>query len=199
MTLNEETLREQIPSYLTQPQKEALAAGLREFERSSLIHNFSITQFPGDVLQGDGWSGFQLYEFESGKKRKVRGLIISNSCDIDPSNHRDAPITVTFVPLIKLSKLKEIWVASGVTDERLDRKFEDIRAQRITSFFHVPITGHLEEESVALLSDAHTMPLASFNGDTTSKKLFTLSQVAFYLFLFKLSVHYCRMHENIVR
>ena len=40
--------------------------------------------FKSDMLQGDGWRGFQLFMFDTGKRRSVQGLVISNSCDVDP-------------------------------------------------------------------------------------------------------------------
>ena len=56
--------------------------------------------------------------------------------------------------------------------------------------------GHLEEDYVVLLDDLHSIPLASHPGD---QKLFTLSMAGFYLFIFKLSVHFCRLHEHVDR
>ena len=199
MALTEETIRDQIPFYLTQPQKESLAVGLREFEKSSTINPFSISQYPDETLQGDGWSEFQIFNFDSGARCNIRGMVISNSCDIDPHNYRDSPSKITFIPLIQLGKLEKIWLDSGLNADRLNQKLIDIRAQRITDFFYIPQTGQLEAESVALLNDAHTMPLQAFIKNSQRKKLFTLSQVAFYLLIFKLSVHFCRMHENVIR
>ncbi len=199
MAITEETIRDQIPFYLTQPQKQSLAAGLREFEQSSTISSFSITQYADETLQGDGWSKFQIFNFDTGIRRNVKGMVISNSCDIDPGNRRDTPSKITFVPLIPLGKLEQLWLENGFRAERLSQKLNDIRAQRVTDFFYIPQTGQLEEESVAILHDAHTMPLDALLDTTQRKKLFTLSQVAFYLLLFKLSVHFCRMHENVSR
>jgi hypothetical protein len=199
MALTEETIRDQIPFYLTQPQKQSLAAGLREFEQSSTISPFSISQYAYETLQGDGWSKFQIFNFDTGVRRNVRGMVISNSCDIDPDNRRDLPSKITFVPLIQLGRLERMWLDSGLTAERLSQKLADIRAQRITDFFYIPQCGQLEEESVAILNDVHTMPLNAFLNSSQRQKLFTLSQVAFYLLLFKLSVHFCRMHENVSR
>lgn len=65
--------------------------------------------------------------------------------------------------------------------------------------FYLPKGGELEEDHVALIHDAHTLPLSSFQAQQSRRKLFTLSQVGFYIFLFKLSVHFCRFHEKIHR
>ena len=199
MAITQEAIRDQIPFYLTQPQKEALAAGLREFEQSSTINSFSISKYENETLQGDGWSKFQIFNFETGIRRNIKGMVISNSCDIDPANARDTPSNIIFVPLVPLSKLEQLWRESGLAVERLSQKLKDIRAQRVTDFFYVPQTGGLNEGHVAMLKDVHTMPLKALFDTSGREKLFTLSQVAFYLLLFKLSVHFCRMHENLPR
>ena len=72
-----------------------------------------------------------------------------------------------------------------------------IRAQGVTSIFYLPADDLLEEEHVALLDDLHSMPLEAHG--QAAEKLFTLSMAGFYLFVFKLSVHFCRLHENVDR
>ena len=48
-----------------------------------------------------------------------------------------------------------------------------------------------------LLDDLHSMPI-ELHGQA-AEKLFTLSMAGFYLFVLKLSVHFCRLHENVDR
>lgn len=52
---------------------------------------------------------------------------------------------------------------------------------------------------MALLDDLHTMNLKKFEDISERKKILTLSQIGFYIFLFKISVHFCRFHEAIER
>jgi hypothetical protein len=188
--------------YLTQPQKIALAAALDDFINGGNMKPFEIDAYADEVLQGDGWSGLKLYSFSSGETRNVRGLILSNSCDVDTANQRDTPARVTFVPIVSLSNLEKVWSNAGVDSNRIEQKIKAVRAQNITNMFYLPKLKHVEE-SVAMLEDAHSMPLEAFLSPAPTsngrKKLFTLSQFAFYLFMFKLSVHFCRMHENIQR
>jgi hypothetical protein len=54
------------------------------------------------------------------------------------------------------------------------------------------------EDHIALLDDLHTLPLGMFQ-KADRPKLFTLSQVGFYLFVVKLSIHFCRFSEGISR
>lgn len=90
-------------------------------------------------------------------------------------------------------------LSAGIKHESVDAKLNAIREQSVTSMFYVPKGAALEEDCIALLDDLHTVPLVRFNKSEDRKKLFTLGTVGFYLFLFKLSVHFCRFHENVQR
>ena len=41
--------------------------------------------------------------------------------------------------------------------------------------------------------------LTAFGQDIEKEKLYTLSQEGFWVFLIKLSIHFCRFHENVPR
>jgi hypothetical protein len=62
---------------------------------------------------------------------------------------------------------------------------------------YLPADGLLDEDHVALLDDLYSMPVAVHRQG--AEKLFTLSMAGFYLFVFKLSVHVCRLHEDVDR
>jgi hypothetical protein len=79
-----------------------------------------------------------------------------------------------------------------------DDKIAAIRKQHVTSLFYLPMGASLNEDHVALLDDLHTLPLRMFQ-NADRPKLFTLSQVGFYLFVVKLSIHFCRFSGDISR
>ncbi len=58
------------------------------------------------ILQGDGWREFQIFKFHTGERSSVRGLVISNSCDVDPDNQRDIPARIIFAPLAQTRGLR---------------------------------------------------------------------------------------------
>lgn len=191
-----EKLADQIPYYLTREAGEGI---LKELENYSDKTQIFLSKDIDGILQGDGWRGFTLYDHEAGTTRNVRALIISNSCDIDSNNKRDIPAKVTFVPLIKLSKIEKIFRATSKSEESVAQKIRDIKSQKSTSFFFVPSQGVLDEDYVAWLSDIHSMPMQSFIKTTEKQKIFSLNMTGFYLFLFKLSIHFCRFHEKVNR
>lgn len=189
-------LREQIPYYLT---KEAGEGILKELASYNCKTDIFLQREIEGILQGDGWRGFTLYDFQSSSTRSVRAIVISNSCDIDATNKREMPTQVTFVPLMKLSKVEEVFLNSGCSQQAVSQKIKDIRAQKVTSFFFIPGQGTLDDDYVAWLSNVHSMPMASFTATESKQRLFTLNMTGFYLFLFKLSIHFCRFHERVDR
>ena len=202
MAFDAERLQHQIPYYLAAEDRRVLieeleaisSGGTADYTLSDYNNSFTHT-----MLQGDGWSGFQFFRFDIGKLHSVRGLVLSNSCDVDPENKRDLPARVIFTPLVKLSIYERLLYNSKIPKERIEDKINSIKAQETTSIFYLPAGGPLEEDYVARFDEAQSMPLAARDKSNGSAKLFTLSNVGFYMLVFKLSVHFCRLQENINR
>ena len=197
MVINSETIESQIPYYLTREQKEGLVKALGDFRVNPA--NYYINRFPDEMLQGDGWRGLEIIRFDDGKRDYIKGIVLSNSCDIAPENKRDLPAKIVFAPIIKLSNYAGLLRGTNLLPKQIDSKLQAIREQRITTMFYLPTDGTLHDEHVALLDDLHTIPARAFGDIRTREKLFTLSMFGFYLFLFKLSVHFCRFHEEVAR
>jgi hypothetical protein len=199
MNFDAEALRRQIPYYLTaDPAQKVLLAELKSLSDGASKGYFipkGDDSYSVEMLQGDGWRGFQAFSFENGNLNPVRGIVLSNSCDV--TNPRVMPPKVTFAPIVKLSKVVERFEAFGLDKEQVDSRLQAIRAQGVTSIFYLPADDLLDEEHVALLDDLHSMPIDAHK--QAAEKLFTLSMAGFYLFVFKLSVHFCRLHENVDR
>lgn len=196
MVVSSESIQDHLPYYLTREQKDGLVKALASFPRPI---DYYINQYLTEMLQGDGWSGLEVIRFEDGARTRIKGIVLSNSCDIDPNNKRDFPARVVFAPIIKLNKYAELLLANGVSQGQIESRFQTIREQKVTSMFYLPKGFELDDEYVALLDDVHTIPARAFDLIEERKKLFTLSLVGFYLFLLKLSVHFCRFHEEVAR
>lgn len=194
MELSAETLQTQIPYYLTQAAKDNLVKALNQFPHIS----YYTSIYPNDVLQGDGWTGLGVISYETGERKVVKGILLSNSCDIDLTNKRDLPAKLIFAPIIKLTNYAKLLEKANVPHPNIENKIRAIREQDVTSLFYLPRQACLDDDYIALFDDIHNIPLSILN-TKEQKKLFTLSQVGFYLFIFKLSVHFCRFHENIDR
>ncbi|QHA83569.1 hypothetical protein E3Z27_18745 [Pseudomonas mediterranea] len=191
-----QSIKDQIPYYLTQ---EAAKGLLNELKNYSDKTDFYTSRYPGDFLQGDGWHGFTVFDFHTGAGRPVKAMVLSNSCDISTDNAREMPPKITFVPLIKFDKLQKLFEDAGKDPKAVQQKMLAIREQKNTSFFFLPAQSSLPEDYVAWLSDVHSMPSSIFIDNEKRSKFFTLNMTGFYLFLFKLSIHFCRFHENLDR
>ncbi len=199
MNFDTESLQKQIPYYLTEPDRKALLAELKGFASGNSVDFFLSRHhdaFKETTLQGDGWSGFEFFIFESGERRTVRGIILSNSCDIDPENTRELSTQMVFSPLVKLSVYKTMLIESGIDPKKVEAKITSIKAQKTTNIFYLPASGTLAEDFIVRLDVVQSMPTAAHK---EREKLFTLSMVGFYLLVFKLSVQFWRIQENVKR
>ena len=202
MNLDAETLIQQIPYYLTAEDQKILLKELTAISwggTAEYLLDADHDSFKELMLQGDGWRGFQLFLFETGDRRSVRGLVLSNSCDVDPENPREVPARVIFAPFVKLAAFKALLDESGIGAERVSDKISAIKAQKTSNIFYLPAGGVLQEEYVVRFDDAHNMPVAAHAKSAEREKLFTLGNTGFYMLVLKLSVHFCRLQEKVNR
>jgi hypothetical protein len=189
-----EQIQSHIPQYLTREQQEGLFRDLRDFENRS----YYTHRYPHDMLQGDGWTKIEIVRLEDGARDRVKGILLSNSCDIDSTNVRAFPPRIVFAPLVPLQSYAEL-LSKRLERRVVDDKMSAIRKQRISSLFFLPYSVGLDGEHIAILDDLHSIPLQRFQEEPDRVKMFTLSQMGFYVFLMKLSIHFCRFQEDIAR
>lgn len=195
MQITTESIQDQIPYYLTREDKGNLVKALNSFPRV----DYYLNRYSQDFLQGDGWTSLEVIRFEDGERKFVKGILLSNSCDIDIANKRDLPARIIFSPIIRLSRYKELLMSNIQDGNKIENKIAAIKEQKVTALFYLPKGVAMDDDYVAVLDDVHTIPLNRYIAQNSKQKLFTLSQVGFYLFLLKLSVHFCRFQENIER
>ena len=189
-------VEEFLPYYLTADQKQGLAKAFVGFTDKSHLYT---AKFADQFLQGDCCEGVPYYDYGAGKLADVKAILLSNSCDIDPENSRDFPVQITFVPLMSLAKYeKALGYVDGLSPAAITAKIQAIRGQQITSLIYFPAGTVLKEDCIAPLDRVASMPYQMVAAGKPAK-LFALNQLGHYLLSFKLSVHFCRLHEGIVR
>lgn len=184
-----------FPYYLSAERKRGLVQALKDVP----TRNYYATLTDPEPLQGDGWRKLQLFQFETGARDKVSGLLLTNSCDLAKDNSRLTFPNINFVPLVNFSGYLQLLLKCGKTEERVNQHAKDIREQKVSDLFYLPALAIDAPEFIAPLNNIHTMPITAFNESEDKARLFSLSDVGFYFFVFKLSVHFCRLHENIDR
>lgn len=200
MDISADSLQDQIPYYLTREQKDGLLKAIKDFPRNASYYlaGQSAEEYRETLLQGDGWTKLQVINFYTGEKAKIAGVVLSNTCDVSPDNQRDFPPNVVFAPLVPLAAYNEA-LNGKVDPDKVRQKIAAIKAQGVTSIFYLPAGSGLKEDYIVLLDDVHTVPAAAFTEEAERTKLFTLDQFGFYLFVFKLSIHWCRLQECLNR
>lgn len=188
-------IKNHLPYYLSSEGKDEILRALKDFPDN--INYYTILH-KEDFLQGDGWDSLDIVHIEKLQKKSIKGILLSNSCDISPENKRTTPPRVIFAPIISLAKYEEK-LRSHIDSAAITAKINSIKKQHVTSIFYLPKGGELSEDYIALLDDLHNVPLELLTKKETKKKYFTLSQVGFFMFLLKLSIHFCRFHENVLR
>ncbi len=193
-----DSIKEHIPPYLTLEQKQALASAFHRFPDAKEYYLSGL--YPDEMLQGDCWTNLKIFNFDTGAKKPVPGIILSNSCDISPDNKREIRPNVVFSPIIRLSKYTQLLEKCDLDAAQIKTKIEAIKKQAVTTIFYLPdAVGGLGDEYIVILDDVHTMPAAYLKIGSENTKNFTLSDLGFYMFIFKLSIHFCRLRENVIR
>jgi hypothetical protein len=190
-----EKVKLHLPPYLSPEKKEQLYQELKSFPEK---FSYYIFKDEPDVLQGDGWSGFEIISLETKEVKKIKAIVLSNTCDIDPNNKRVTPPKIIIAPLIALEKFIQVLENEQIPEIEIKEKVKAIKRQEITSIFYLPANEKLEKDHVVLLDDLYSQLFNSF-AQSDRKKLFTLSQSGFYLFLLKLSIHFCRFNDGVIR
>ena len=192
-----ETSEIHLPPYLFPNERKELFSELRRFpENRNYYLNPAIHT---DFLQGDCWKGFKLRDYRGGGLLDVKGIIISNSCDIDPANVTDKPRNVLFAPTIPMTKLAGM-LSNTKSMGDIENFISTVRKQEVTSIFYLPPYNDELNESIILLDNIYPMPSSAFcEAVGGEKKIAMLSQYGFYIFLVKLSIHFTRFQEGVHR
>jgi hypothetical protein len=128
-------------------------------------------------------------------------MVLSNTCDIDPANKRIFPSRIVYAPIFQLEKYRAMLMESAVaTAAVIDDYIDAIKQQIISSIFYLPKACGLSHESFVFMDRLNNFPAGQFDPrEIKQKKIFTLSNYGFYMFLAKLSIHFTRVRESVDR
>ena len=193
-------IRLYLPKYLSKEAEENLFTNLKDFpdNLNSRMYTNHLSEDQG-IYQGDGIDGLPFAYFPRAEFKYSKGMIITNTCDNDGSNARPYSNFLSYVPIVSLKD----WIDKDVSvssNERLRQLIKDIRGQQITKIFFLPKGGGLKEDSLAFFDAVSSCPIGNVPKEALRKKrLFRLGDYGFYCFLFKLSIHFSRMREQLTR
>lgn len=152
-----------------------------------------------EPCQGDGWEKVDFVDLAVLERRQIRVVIVSNTCDTAPENKRLVPINFSLCPLVRLSRFVNLLNEAGATEDRIESIVSAVKRQDVSNIFYFPKGADLDDEYIIRFDDLQTQHPSVFYGNPAKRRVFSLSQAAFWLFLVKLSNHLCRSGEGVRR
>lgn len=194
--------KDYLPKYLSEESTKKLLTSLNQFPEN--IDQRLFTNYLENeklIFQGDGVCELPYYDYLSGTKKDIKGIIMSNTCDIDLNNKRFQETNISFAPILSLKNYELIISKkSNKTPKQIKDRIKDIKSQKITNIFYLPKKHKDSEEYIVMFDRVTSIPNKTIDRNKLDKKrIFTLSDYGFYLFIFKLSVHFNRFQDKVER
>lgn len=192
-----------LPRHLTEDETKKLFEDIKEFP-GNLDKRLYMTPAPEDqeaILQGDGVEGLLVVNLPAPEIKPTKAMILSNSCDADPSNERAFPTALCYAPIFSFDKYLDALRRRNVkSEEYLVNHARDIRRQALTQIFFLPKSGGLEGDSIVFLDRINNCQSNHVDRTELPKtRLFSLSQYGHWLFLLKISIHFSRLTDKTKR
>ena len=126
-------------------------------------------------------------------------ILISNTCDIDEANKRNIPKKAILAKLIPLDTFVETLHEMEV--ENAANILIQVKNQLFSNVIYLPETRD-KKEYIAYFDDLTIIEveeLTVLKDEITSNRIASLDYFGYYLFIFKLSYHFCRLPEETQR
>ncbi|NJD28496.1 MAG: hypothetical protein FIA92_09385 [Chloroflexi bacterium] len=205
-----------IPSYLVNPSRDNLKRIIKEkFPKFTESKDVYSINHQNELKQGDCLDEIPFFVINNDENNELTtlyysGIVLSNSCSINPSNVRFQQSSINFAQVYPLSNYYEFLNSKKLEEEKINNHIRDIKANLVSRIIYLPEL-YLEEqsevlfpESIVVLDKITTIPLSilnkyNLNFKPDGDRYFTLSNYGLLVFIFKLSVHFCRFSEYIDR
>lgn len=201
-----EEVRKYLPQYLSASSTVSLFSELKQFP-DNIDKRIYTDKLKNDtsIYQGDGLHNLLCVNLPSLDARPLLGMIFSNTCDADVENKRLFDARLAYAPIFNLDKYAQALIQKYVKNnerspESITSHIQDVKKQSISQIFYLPKGGNLEHDSIVFLDRINNLPSDYFDEEQVlNNRAFSLSDYGFYIFLFKLSVHFTRVRENVHR
>ena len=192
-----------LPPYLSRESASILVECLKDFPENINEERLYVKGLENkDILfQGDALRNIDFFDLDNGKKVGP-ALILSNTCDMDVSNKRMFETRIVYSPIVKLDNYIKLVESDYKKKEKsITAHVDSIKKQHLTEILFLPRGRKLDFDGIVFLSRLYSCRVKRVLAtvDLGHDRLFCLSDYGYYLFLLKLSVHFCRMGERIDR
>lgn len=199
MSLNDISLY--LPKYLSVNSTKELLRELDSFP-DNIDKRFYSNLMDEIVFQGDGLIDLPVVKLPivdlTLDQKNTACLVISNTCDTDLNNPRLFPSQITYSPIIDLEKYKTSLLKYH-DENKINSHIESIKLQKISQILFLPSNGVICDSIVFLDRIFNIKNDHIKRNELKTKRLFSLSNYGFYVFLFKISVHFTRVQEKVDR
>jgi hypothetical protein len=200
-TISLEEIRKFLPTFLSQDSEDAFLDEIKNFLRQAENRPFysEALRDRDFIFQGDGIEDLLIINLPNTTTNPGLGMVLSNSCDINPKNERLFEASLCYTPIISLPRyldaLKRHFHATRVAEHE-----RDIRRQAITQIFFLPKGGKLGNDAIVFLDRIISMPNQNIDRNSLpGRRIFTLGDFGAWLFTLKLSIHFCRIRDKVDR
>ncbi len=207
------TILRLLPDYLAKSEKGRLLSALEQFQEHSVrkpaewsgkfYTNFYLGKTPDYFLQGDLLRGIRQPNWDGAadkfEKIYAHALIVSNTCDMDLSNERVVPKEIVLAPLTPFHDFVEVLSSLLDDGKRLEHIIQGIKNQIYSNVFYLPPAPGTNQEFVCFMDNVFWFPTEELNSylpDLDQTRVASLDYFGYYLFLVKLSYHFCRLPEE---
>lgn len=196
-----------LPQYLSSESKKELFKNLDNYPESIEQKKFYsyFSKNDPDLYQGDIIQNFKVCDISREEFKTRTVCIFSNTCDVSSENKRFFPAKVVYSPILRLKDYKQhilnpLLARGEINKNSVENHIKDIKNQYITQIFFLPQGQGLDDDYILFLDNLHSFPANQINPSRIPQdRIIALSNFGFYVFLFKLSVHFTRIREKIDR
>jgi hypothetical protein len=210
MSLSDYSFDQMLPSYLTNTAKGRIKEALEQFfdDKEYISYNGFYTKEKHEYLmQSDVVHSVVGIDWNAEEKKYITGfvpaLLISNSCDVALENDRSLNSKeALFAPIISVDTHLNFAKDNGSTVEQVDNIYRTLRRQEYTNLFYLPPNPVNGKDYIVRLDKIYWVPqteLIEILSDLDKNRFISLSDWGYYLYITKLSLHTCRIPEEIER
>jgi hypothetical protein len=189
-----------LPKYLSAESLKVLFSCLEEFPHNlKRIYTESISG-EQDIFQGDGLRGVPVIKLPEPRIEKCPVMVLSNTCDTTLLNPKWHTPRLIYCPIKTVKDYEESLRRASLPEDKIANHLADVRRQVVSSIFYLPQGMNLPDECVVLLDHVNNCDVrVVVPHEINSRRLFSLSNYGFYVFLMKLSIHFTRVRESVDR
>ena len=134
-----EDLRRFLPAFLSKGSEDAFLKEITDFlgDRQKSFYTAALAN-EEMLFQGDGMQSLLLISLPDTTVRPGRAFLLSNTCDVDPSNKRLFESSITYAPIFKLQTYRTTLIEQGIPATRVDNHIRDLQRQLITQILFLP-------------------------------------------------------------